>query len=102
MLVALFVVVFVQYGRGYYEGGYEVSATFPSSSQGLFTDGGSDVKVRGLNVGTVRSIELLDDGTARITLHLKDGVRIPVAAVFLRELLAADLLPVVGDLAAER
>jgi phospholipid/cholesterol/gamma-HCH transport system substrate-binding protein len=81
VLTASLVVVFIEYGRGYYDGGYEVSAVFPSSSQGLFTDGGSDVKVRGLNVGTVSGIDLLEDGRARITLKLNDGVRLPDTAV---------------------
>lgn len=80
-LTASLVVVAIAYGRGYYDGGYEVHAVFPTSSQGLFTDGGSDVKVRGVNVGTVAGIELLDDGRARITLRLDDGVRIPDTAV---------------------
>lgn len=75
------VAIFIQFGRGYYAGGYEVSAVFPTSSQGLFTDGASDVKVRGLNVGSVSAIELLDDGRARITLKLDEGVRIPDTAV---------------------
>lgn len=79
-LVAGLVVVMIQFGRGYYDGGYEISAIFPSSSQGLFTDGGSDVKVRGLNVGTVSGIELLDDGRARVTLRLDEGVLLPDTA----------------------
>jgi phospholipid/cholesterol/gamma-HCH transport system substrate-binding protein len=81
VLTVSFVVVFIEYGRGYYDGGYTIDAVFPASSQGLFTDGGSDVKVRGLNVGTVSGIQLLDDGRARITLKLDDGVQIPDTAV---------------------
>jgi phospholipid/cholesterol/gamma-HCH transport system substrate-binding protein len=73
--------VAVRYGQGYFEDGYELTATFPSSSQGLFTDGASDVKMRGLNIGTVRGIELLDDGRARITLFIDEGVEVPDTAV---------------------
>ena len=74
------VAVMLNYGQGYYDDGYELHAVFPSSSQGLFTDGGSDVKVRGLNVGTVAAIELLDDGRARLTLFIDEGVEIPDTA----------------------
>ncbi len=69
-------VVSLAIGRGYYDDGYEVSAVFPTSSQGLFTDGGSVVKLRGINVGQVNGIELLPDGRARVTLFVHDDVRI--------------------------
>jgi phospholipid/cholesterol/gamma-HCH transport system substrate-binding protein len=71
----------LRYGQGYFEPGYELTAVFPSSSQGLYTDGGSDVKLRGLDVGTVRGIELLDDGRVEITLFMDDGVEVPDTAV---------------------
>jgi phospholipid/cholesterol/gamma-HCH transport system substrate-binding protein len=69
-------VVVLAYGQGYYDDGYELTAVFATSSQGLYTDGGSDVKLRGINVGTVGDIELLDDGRARITLVIDPGVQI--------------------------
>ena len=52
-------------------------AVFPASSQGIYTDGGTAVKMRGLNIGSVAGIELLPDGRARVTLFLDDGVRGP-------------------------
>jgi len=71
----------LRYGSGYFDGGYELTATFPTSSQGLYTDGGSDVKLRGINIGTVSGIELLPDGRARVTLFIDDGVLVPDTAV---------------------
>ena len=73
-------VIVLAYGQGHYDDGFRITATFPTSSQGLYTDGGSDVKVRGINVGTVDDIELLADGRARITLFLDPDVRIPATA----------------------
>lgn len=74
-------IVVLNYGQGYYDGGYEVAATFPASSQGIFTDGGTAVKMRGINIGSVSDIEVLPDGNARITLLLDDGVEVPTAAM---------------------
>lgn len=72
--------VLVSYGRGYFDGGYEVTAMFPASGQGLFTDGGSEVKMRGVGIGTVSGIDLLPDGRARFTLLLEEDAQIPVTA----------------------
>jgi phospholipid/cholesterol/gamma-HCH transport system substrate-binding protein len=74
-------VVILNYGQGYYDAGYEVTATFPASSQGIFTDGGTAVKMRGINVGAVSDIEVLPDGEARLTLFIDDGVDIPTASM---------------------
>ena len=83
-VVAVFVtsvaVVLVAYGRGYYDGGYQVTAVFPASAQGLFTDGGSEVKMRGVGIGTVAGIELLPDGRARFRLLLKKDARLASTA----------------------
>ena len=77
LVIAGLITVVLSYGQGYFEEGYEVSAVFPTSSQGLFADGGSAVKLRGLNVGEVSGIELQRDGTARVTMFLHDGVQVP-------------------------
>jgi phospholipid/cholesterol/gamma-HCH transport system substrate-binding protein len=63
---------------GAYDGGYKVVGSFDAAGQGLLP--GSDVKVRGVNVGAVSGIKLVD-GRARITLRIHDGERIPSAAV---------------------
>lgn len=77
LAIAGLITVVLAYGQGQFDKGYEVSAIFPTSSQGLFTDGGSAVKLRGLNVGEVSGIELLDDGRARVTLFIHEGTRVP-------------------------
>lgn len=70
-------VVLLRYGEGYFEPTYELTAVFPTSTQGVFTDGGTDVKMRGVNVGTVTGVELLDDGRARLSFAIDDGVEVP-------------------------
>lgn len=70
-------VVLVRYGEGYFEPNYELTAVFPTSTQGVFTDGGTDVKMRGVNVGTVTGVELLDGGRARLSFAIDDGVEVP-------------------------
>lgn len=69
--------ILVRYGQGYYEPTYELTAVFPISAQGVFTDGGTNVKMRGVNVGTVTGVELLDDGRARFRLAIDKGVEVP-------------------------
>ena len=81
LLLAGTAVVVLAYGNGEFDGGYELHATFPTSTQGLYTDGGSDVKLRGVNIGSVSGIELEDDGDVRVTLRIDDGVEVPGAVV---------------------
>ena len=71
-------VVVLAYGRGEFDGGYELSAVFPTSAQGVFTDGATEVKLRGVPVGTVRGTELLDDARVRVTLRMDRGISVPV------------------------
>ena len=75
-LVLLFaaITVGVKGAFGAFEGGYQISGTFDAAGQGLLS--GSDVKVRGVNIGQVRRIELVD-GAAEITLTIRDGEKIP-------------------------
>jgi phospholipid/cholesterol/gamma-HCH transport system substrate-binding protein len=70
-------VVLIRYGQGYFEPTYELTAVFPASTQGVFTDGGTDVKMRGVNVGTVTGVELLDDGRAQLSFAIDEGVEVP-------------------------
>ena len=62
---------------GAFDGGYELHGTFAAAGQGLLE--GSDVKVRGVNVGEVGDISLVDN-RALITLSMDDGTRIPETA----------------------
>jgi phospholipid/cholesterol/gamma-HCH transport system substrate-binding protein len=91
----------VQYGLGAYDGGYQLVATFDHSSNGLDDD--SSVKLRGVNVGDVAKIRLRADGRADVTLHIDDGVRVPVTTSASIQPLSVfgpsfvDLDPGVGD-----
>lgn len=80
VLIGAVTAVLLAYGRGDFDGGYNVTAIFPTSGQGLFTDGGSEVKLRGITIGTVDGIELLPDGRAKFSLLLEPGVRVPATA----------------------
>lgn len=60
---------------GAFKGGYELVGTFDAAGQGLLP--GSDVKVRGVNIGEVKRIELID-GEARITLRIESEHDVPV------------------------
>jgi virulence factor Mce-like protein len=59
---------------GAFDGGYELVGRFDAAGQGLLP--GSDVKVRGVNIGQVRRIELVD-GEAEVTLQIHDGEQVP-------------------------
>ena len=101
LLIASFALMSVRYGTGAYDGGYHLVATFDRSSQGL--DDQSNVKLRGVNVGTVSGIHLRAEGRADVTLHLANGTRIARTAVASIEPLSVfgpsfvDLRPGVGE-----
>ncbi len=77
LLLVSTVSVGIKASFGAYAGGYRVAGRFEAAGQGLLP--GSDVKVNGVKVGSVRRIELVD-GQAEITMRLHDGERIPSAA----------------------
>jgi len=62
---------------GAFAGGYELVGSFDAAGQGLLE--GSDVKVRGVNIGEVKGIRLVE-GRAEVTLRIEDGEQIPVDA----------------------
>lgn len=62
---------------GAFDTGYELTGSFAAAGQGLIE--GSDVKIRGVDVGQVENIELIDN-RATITLLMNDGVQVPVDA----------------------
>ena len=64
----------VQWAFGTFDNGYRISADFAAAGQGLVQ--GSDVKVRGLDIGHVDSIELRD-GRAVVTMFINEGHDIP-------------------------
>jgi phospholipid/cholesterol/gamma-HCH transport system substrate-binding protein len=77
LLLVSAITVGVKSAFGAFAGGYRVSGEFSSAGQGLLQ--GSDVKVDGVNVGSVRGIELRD-GKAHITMRIHDGEKIPADA----------------------
>jgi phospholipid/cholesterol/gamma-HCH transport system substrate-binding protein len=79
LLAGGLVSLLLAYGRGEFDDRYELSAVFPSSSQGVFTDGGTEVKLRGVRVGTVSGVDLLADGRARLTFAIDDAVAVPAS-----------------------
>jgi phospholipid/cholesterol/gamma-HCH transport system substrate-binding protein len=80
VLTAAIGALLLAYGRGEFDDTYELRGVFPSSSQGMFTDGGTEVKMRGVNIGTVRGIELLPDGDVEVRFSIREGVRVPRSA----------------------
>jgi phospholipid/cholesterol/gamma-HCH transport system substrate-binding protein len=78
VLLASATTIGIKYSFGYYDPGIELVASFDSAGQGLIEN--SDVKMRGLNVGHVQSIDLVD-GHARIVLFIDEGTDIPRSTV---------------------
>lgn len=76
ILVAL-ITVGIKASFGAFDGGYKIQGSFAAAGQGLLS--GSDVKVRGVNIGEVSSIEL-QDNRALITMRINDGRDIPTDA----------------------
>ena len=64
----------VKWAFGEFDDGYVLTADFAAAGQGLIE--GSDVKVRGLDIGHVQGIELRD-GRALVTMFINDGHDIP-------------------------
>ncbi|CAN5606627.1 hypothetical protein BH20ACT2_BH20ACT2_06300 [soil metagenome] len=70
-------VVAVRAAYGYFADEYEISATFPRAGQSLGT--GADVKYRGVNVGEVSGIELIDR-QVEIRMALGPDIDVPTDA----------------------
>lgn len=56
---------------------YQVVASFAAAGQGLLPQ--SDVKIRGVNIGSVKSVKLAD-GRAVVRMDIDDDEKVPVAA----------------------
>ena len=67
----------VKFSFGAFDSGYRLHASFAAAGQGLVD--GSDVKIRGVNIGHVDSIRL-EDGRAEVTLFINSGYDIPADA----------------------
>ncbi len=77
VLISAAITVGVKGAFGAFAGGYRLVGTFDAAGQGLLP--GSDVKVRGVNIGEVRRIDLVD-GAAKITLTIHDDEEVPEGA----------------------
>ena len=77
VLLAASVTVGIKGAFGAFAGGYQLTGSFDAAGQGLLP--GSDVKIRGVNIGEVRSIRL-KDSDALVTLRIHDGEQIPTDA----------------------
>jgi phospholipid/cholesterol/gamma-HCH transport system substrate-binding protein len=78
VLVAAAVFVSVSWSFGAFDNTYPIKASFDAAGQGLQKN--SDVKVRGINIGKVDSVKLVD-GQALVTMSIKNSDRIPYSAV---------------------
>jgi len=74
LLLAGAVTVGIKGAFGAFDGGYELVGRFDAAGQGLLP--GSDVKIRGVNIGEVKRIQLVD-GDAEITLRIDGAEDIP-------------------------
>jgi phospholipid/cholesterol/gamma-HCH transport system substrate-binding protein len=77
LLLASSISVGVKAAFGAYAGGYKITGSFDAAGQGLLP--GSDVKIRGVNVGSVRKVRLVD-GRALVTMRIHGDQKVPTAA----------------------
>lgn len=77
VLLTAAVTIGVKYSFGAFDGGYELTGRFEAAGQGLID--GSDVKIRGVNIGEVTSIKLVD-GEALVTMRINSGENVATDA----------------------
>lgn len=65
--------------QGGFQSGMPVSAVFSGRGVGQQLPVGGDVKIRGVLVGTIRDIDLGDDGKARVELLIEDDAALPAS-----------------------
>src|SRR3546814_15270029 len=78
LIVISLISVGIEASFGAYDGGYELRGTFAAAGQGLLS--GSDVRIRGVNVGEVSNIRLVDN-RALIRIRIEDGTQIPESEI---------------------
>ncbi|HEV3227672.1 MAG TPA: MlaD family protein [Acidimicrobiales bacterium] len=78
-LVLLFstIVIGVKASFGEFDNVYVLKASFVNAGQGL--QKGSDIKIRGVNVGKVRGVRLVD-GQALVTMEINHSTKVPTNA----------------------
>lgn len=77
VIVISLITIGIKASFGAFDTGYELRGTFAAAGQGLIS--GSDVKIRGVNVGEVKNIRLVEN-QALITLRIEDDTQVPVNA----------------------
>ena len=77
VLLSSLTVFGVRFANGALRPRYQVLASFESAGQGLIEK--SDVKIRGVNIGSVKSVRLRD-GRALVRMDIDDDERVPVSA----------------------
>ena len=75
VVIALFATLGVKAAFGEFDDGYELTARFGGAGQNLGT--AADVKIRGVNVGEVLSVELDEEGRALVTMRIQPDVEVP-------------------------
>ncbi|MEY2464939.1 MAG: phospholipid/cholesterol/gamma-HCH transport system substrate-binding protein [Acidimicrobiaceae bacterium] len=76
VLLVGIVVVGVSQAFGAFDGGYTLRASFDAAGQGLIKN--SDVKIRGVNIGKVEGVKLVN-GRAQVTMTINDGQKVPTS-----------------------
>jgi phospholipid/cholesterol/gamma-HCH transport system substrate-binding protein len=77
ILMASLTVFGVRASNGALRPRYQVVASFEAAGQGLLSK--SDVKIRGVNIGSVKSVRLRD-GRALVRMDIDDDERVPVSS----------------------
>ena len=79
VVLGLLATVGLKAAFGAYDAGYDLTARFDGSGQNLDTE--SVIKLRGVDVGRVDSIDLGDDSRAVVQMHIDPDVEVPRSAV---------------------
>jgi phospholipid/cholesterol/gamma-HCH transport system substrate-binding protein len=77
LLLASLTIAGIRVANGALEPKYQLVARFSAAGQGLLPQ--SDVKIRGVNIGSVKSVRL-DRGRAIVRMDIHDAEKVPVTA----------------------
>lgn len=77
--VAALVLLGIHFANGSFSDDYQITASTVRSGFGL--DSTSDVKIRGVTVGSVSDVQVHDDGIVELTLSIREDVRVPRTSV---------------------
>lgn len=78
VLLIASITVGVKAALGEFDAGYELTVEFERAGQGL--DNFSDVRVRGVTVGTVQAIELNPDNVVEVRVRVQPDLQVPASA----------------------